>query len=124
MGQRWSIPRETKLALANSHQRERGLLRKLAGVGDELARDQTPPEQPTGPGKTRYAKSGELSIAYQVVGTGPDLVLIPGSLSHVELGWETPVTSLVYRQLLRFSRTIQPACHGRRKGLGLGHSLS
>jgi pimeloyl-ACP methyl ester carboxylesterase len=81
-------------------------LRKLARVGDELARDQTRLEQPTGPGKTRYAKSGELSIAYQVVGTGPDLVLIPGSLSHVELGWETPVTSLVYRQLPRFFRTV------------------
>jgi pimeloyl-ACP methyl ester carboxylesterase len=92
--------------LANSHQRERGLLHKLARVGEELARDETPLEQRAGPGRTRYARSGNLSIAYQVVGTGPDLVLIPGSLSHVELGWEIPATSLIYRQLPRFSRTV------------------
>lgn len=92
--------------MADSHHRERGLLGKLARVGDELARDGTSPEQQAGPGKTRYARSGALSIAYQVVGKGPDLVLVPGSLSHVELGWETPVTSLVNRQLLRFSRAI------------------
>lgn len=79
---------------------------KLAAVGEELARDGTSLDQQAGPGKTRYARSGELSIAYQVVGKGPDLVLVPGSLSHIELGWETPVMSLMYRQLSRFSRMI------------------
>lgn len=101
-----STHEEVKPALADSRDRERGLLRKLARVGEELAGGETPAEHRIGPGKTRYAKSGELSIAYQVVGKGPDLVVIPGSLSHVELGWEIPVTSLVYRQLPRFSRTI------------------
>lgn len=39
--------------------------------------------------ETRYAKSGEIHIAYQVVGEGPfDLVLILGWVSHVELLWE------------------------------------
>jgi len=33
---------------------------------------------------TRYAKSGDYSIAYQIVGDGPlDLVLVPGFVSHV-----------------------------------------
>ena len=58
------------------------------------------------PGETRYAKSDDLSIAYQVTGEGPDLVFVPGSLSHVELGWETPPTMQIYRRLARFSRMI------------------
>jgi class 3 adenylate cyclase/pimeloyl-ACP methyl ester carboxylesterase len=41
-----------------------------------------------------------------VIGKGPDLVFVPGSLSHVELGWETPPTSSVYRRLSQFSRMI------------------
>ncbi|TMC49626.1 MAG: hypothetical protein E6J20_17780 [Chloroflexi bacterium] len=38
--------------------------------------------------ETRYARSGEVSIAYQVVGEGPfDLVYVPGFVSNVELRW-------------------------------------
>ena len=38
------------------------------------------------PAVTQYAKSGDVSIAYQVVGEGlPDLVLVSGFLSHVEV---------------------------------------
>ena len=34
---------------------------------------------------TRYAKSGDVHIAYQVVGEGPiDLVLVYGWISHIE----------------------------------------
>ncbi|MCW3031551.1 MAG: family 3 adenylate cyclase [Solirubrobacterales bacterium] len=57
-------------------------------------------------GETRYAKSGDLGIAYQVTGKGPDLVCVAGSLSHVELGWETPATAPIYRRLARFARLI------------------
>jgi hypothetical protein len=40
---------------------------------------------------THYAKSGRVSIAYQVVGDGPaDLILVPGFVSHVEVAWEEP----------------------------------
>jgi hypothetical protein len=39
--------------------------------------------------ETRYAWSGETSIAYQVFGDGPiDIVLVPGWVSHLELAWE------------------------------------
>jgi hypothetical protein len=39
----------------------------------------------TAPLETRYARSGEISIAYRVLGEGPiDLVLVPGIVSHVE----------------------------------------
>ena len=41
--------------------------------------------------ETRYAKSGDVNIAYQVLGDGPlDLVYVPGWISHVELAWELP----------------------------------
>ena len=39
--------------------------------------------------ETRYAKSGDVNIAYQVVGDGPfDLVFVPGYVTHLELHWE------------------------------------
>jgi class 3 adenylate cyclase len=39
--------------------------------------------------ETRYAKSGDVNIAYQIVGDGPiDLVLVPGFVSHLDLDWE------------------------------------
>ncbi len=58
------------------------------------------------PGEIHYAKSGDFSIAYQVTGEGPDLVCVAGSLSHVELGWQTPATASIYRRLARFARLI------------------
>jgi hypothetical protein len=40
---------------------------------------------------TRYAKSGDVHIAYQVFGNGPiDLVFVPGFVSHIENYWEHP----------------------------------
>ena len=41
--------------------------------------------------QTRYARSGDVHIAYQVWGEGPvDLVFFPGFVSHVEYAWEEP----------------------------------
>ncbi|MDX6482169.1 MAG: hypothetical protein QOG85_2679 [Gaiellaceae bacterium] len=41
--------------------------------------------------ETRYARSGDVNIAYQVIGDGPvDLLWIPGFAQHVELAWEEP----------------------------------
>jgi class 3 adenylate cyclase/pimeloyl-ACP methyl ester carboxylesterase len=57
--------------------------------------------------ETRYARSGEVNIAYQVVGDGPfDLVFVPGSVSHVELVWEIPAWAAFLRRLASFSRLI------------------
>jgi hypothetical protein len=37
----------------------------------------------------RYARSGDVNIAYQITGEGPfDLVLVPGFFSHLEIDWE------------------------------------
>jgi class 3 adenylate cyclase/pimeloyl-ACP methyl ester carboxylesterase len=78
----------------------------MAHVSDELTRDGGTSERHVGPSETRYAKSGNLSIAYQVNGEGPDVVCVPGSLSHVELGWETPPQAAIYRSLSGFGRMI------------------
>jgi pimeloyl-ACP methyl ester carboxylesterase len=40
----------------------------------------------------RYARSGDVQIAYQVTGDGPlDIVMAPGTVSHLDLMWEHPV---------------------------------
>ena len=57
--------------------------------------------------ETRYARSGDVNIAYQVVGQGPfDLVLVPGYVSNVEYGWEEPSLASFYRRLASFCRLI------------------
>ncbi len=57
--------------------------------------------------ETRYAKSGEVSIAYQVMGDAPvDLILVPGFVSHVEVAWEEPRLARFLTRLASFSRLI------------------
>ncbi|MBX3024311.1 adenylate/guanylate cyclase domain-containing protein [bacterium] len=56
--------------------------------------------------KTRYARSGEDHIAYQVLGEGPDLVFLCGWISHVEVAWEVPPLARFLRRLASFSRLI------------------
>jgi pimeloyl-ACP methyl ester carboxylesterase len=53
-----------------------------------------------------YAKSGDLSIAYMVFGEGPDLVIAPGFISHLEVGWEEPSLVHFYTRLASFRRVI------------------
>ena len=57
--------------------------------------------------ETRYARSGDVSIAYQVVGDAPiDLVCVPGWVSHIEHAWEEPSYAPFLRRLAQFSRLI------------------
>ena len=57
--------------------------------------------------ETRYAKAGELSIAYQIVGSGPvDLILVPQWLSNIEQYWEHPASSYFLRRIASFARLI------------------
>ena len=72
----------------------------------EAAREQPVPDTLPRP-ETRYARSDDLHIAYQVVGDGPiDLVFIQGMASHVEFAWEEPTYALFLRRLASFSRLI------------------
>jgi class 3 adenylate cyclase len=55
----------------------------------------------------RYARNGEVSIAYQVLGEGPqDLVFVTGFVSHLEVLWEAPQTRRFFERLASFSRLI------------------
>ena len=57
--------------------------------------------------ETRYAKSGDVNIAYQVVGDGPfDLIHVPAFVSNLELQWEEPVERRYFERLASFSRLI------------------
>jgi class 3 adenylate cyclase/dienelactone hydrolase len=59
------------------------------------------------PPRTSYARSGELNIAYQVVGDGDlDVVYIPGFVSHLDLAWEDPNRALAGRRWSSFGRLI------------------
>jgi class 3 adenylate cyclase len=56
---------------------------------------------------TRYARSGEARIAYQVIGDGPpEVVVVGGPASHLDLQWEDPETARVRRRYGSFARAI------------------
>jgi pimeloyl-ACP methyl ester carboxylesterase len=60
------------------------------------------------PAETRYAKSGDVHIAYQVTGQGPlDLVFVPGFVSHLEADWENVEWSRFLQRLGTFCRLIR-----------------
>ena len=57
--------------------------------------------------ETRYARSGDVAIAYQVAGEGPfDVVFVGALMSHVELDWSAPLTGRMLERLGSFSRLI------------------
>jgi len=57
--------------------------------------------------ETRYAKKGDISIAYQVVGDGPiDLVFASGIVSNMALFWSNPESNAMLRRLTSFARVI------------------
>jgi len=59
------------------------------------------------PPPTRYARSGEVSVAYQVLGSGPiDLVFVPGSFTHLEHSWTNPALARKAERLGSFARLI------------------
>ena len=57
--------------------------------------------------KTRYAKCGDLNIAYQVIGDGPlDIIYVPGWVSNLDYGWMYPRMAHVFERLTSFARLI------------------
>lgn len=57
--------------------------------------------------KTRYAKSDDVNIAYQVIGDGPrDVLHVPGFVSNVEVMWEDPGLTRFLERVASFSRLI------------------
>jgi len=71
--------------------------------------------------RTQYAKSGDVHIAYQVVGEGPlDLILVHGWVSHLEHQWDDPSLVRVLERLAAFSRLIM----FDKRGTGLSDRVS
>ncbi|WP_207539683.1 alpha/beta fold hydrolase [Sabulicella rubraurantiaca] len=57
--------------------------------------------------QTRYARNGEVHLAYQVVGNGPvDLVYVPGFINNLDLQWEHEGYAHLLSRLASFSRLI------------------
>lgn len=96
----WEWPKPARLGYPRSSSR-----------GD---RNMDPPE-------TRYAKSGDLSIAYQVAGSGPlDLVIVPGFVSNRDVQWATPGLQHFFSRLAIFSGLIR----FDKRGTGLSDRMS
>jgi class 3 adenylate cyclase len=70
--------------------------------------------------RTRYARSEDASIAYQVLGEGPGLVVVNGPASHLEMLWEEPSTARGFERLASFSRLVL----FDRRGTGLSDPVS
>lgn len=98
------------------HAREQELLFRPAEAGrgargendgtDHLRENRRMSSAATAP--IRYAKSGDVNIAYQVTGEGSlDLVLVSGFVSHLEYDWQEPRASHFQERLASFSRLIR-----------------
>jgi len=71
--------------------------------------------------ETRYARAGDVHIAYQVAGNGPiDLVYVPPQLQQVEHLWAEPRIAAFFERLARFSRLIL----FDRRGTGLSDPIA
>ena len=58
--------------------------------------------------KTKYARSGDVLIAYQIIGEGPvDVVWAPGTMSHLDMDWEMPRRALFFERFSKFCRLIR-----------------
>ena len=65
-------------------------------------------EEPAGGRDVRYARSGDVNIAYELTGDGPtDIVLIAGFVSHLEIDWEDPRSAAFLERLGRMGRLIR-----------------
>ncbi len=73
------------------------------------------------PGRTQYARSGDVHIAYQVFGEGAvDLVFVPGFISHIENYWEEPGFARWLQRLGSFARVVM----FDKRGTGLSDRVS
>ncbi len=100
---------------------------QLTGEGDRPpwpAENRTPPSPPSSPPtppRTRYAQSGDTSLAFHVLGDGPtDLVVVMGWISHLELSYAHPSLAGFLRHLARRHRVIL----FDKRGTGLSDRIS
>jgi len=78
------------------------------------------PAHPHGRPRIQYVRSGDVHIAYQVLGEGPvDLVFVGGFVSHLEQAWEEPGMVQFMQRLASFSRLIM----FDKRGMGLSERV-
>ena len=71
--------------------------------------------------ETRYALSGDINIAYQVIGDGPvDIIMVPGVVSHIEFLHKSPGYTAFLRRLSAFARVVT----FDKRGQGLSDRIS
>jgi pimeloyl-ACP methyl ester carboxylesterase len=86
------------VVIASAHGQVAWIWRSVPRVGEDSG---------VGP-ETRYALSGDVHIAYQVVGDGPfDLIFVPGFVTHMELQWRLPGMGDFLQAVGSFSRLIR-----------------
>ena len=91
--------------------------RFIGDVSEESPGPSAPVERPV----TRYAKSGDVHVAYQLFGSGPaSLVLAPGFVSHIDNYWDSPPFR---RWLERLGKLARVAMFDKR-GTGLSDPVS
>ena len=104
-----------RTAALRQYQRCVEVLQRELGVGPEAAttrrfreiQGDAPSEPAAALPTTRYVRSGDVKLAYQVIGDGPpDLVLVPGWVSNVECFWEEPRVARFLRRLASIGRLI------------------
>ena len=65
--------------------------------------------------ETRYARVGDIRIAYQMWGEGPPLIIIPAFISNIEIHWEHEL----YRRTLEYMGKYMTCVHFDKRGMGL-----
>jgi len=94
---------ELQAKLDDSRKREQRQREETVAPVARAAMDREPLDVP----EVRYARSGDVNIAYQVVGDGPfDLVFVMGWISHLEYSWSEPSFARFLRRLATFARVI------------------
>jgi pimeloyl-ACP methyl ester carboxylesterase/DNA-binding winged helix-turn-helix (wHTH) protein len=79
-----------------------GLLQPVPSSETKISYETSPDAPPI-----RYARSGDIHIAYRVYGAGPrDIVMIPGTLAHLEVFWAIPSYQRLLKRLTAFARVI------------------
>jgi DNA-binding SARP family transcriptional activator/pimeloyl-ACP methyl ester carboxylesterase len=113
---------DTELGLepsARLRELERRILRQDPDL--ELAPVLSPVPAATAAPDVQYVRSGDVSIAYQVVGEGPvDLVLVHGWVCSFQPGWERPQIARFYTRLAALGRLI----HFDKRGTGLSDRVA
>jgi pimeloyl-ACP methyl ester carboxylesterase/DNA-binding winged helix-turn-helix (wHTH) protein len=97
--------------IETAHRRGYRFIAEVVGLPKAPASPAAPPAAPPEANPlalpVQYARSGDVNIAYQVLGSGPvDLVFVMGWVSHLEYSWREPSFARFLRRLAGFSRLI------------------